>query len=172
MGKKQNFDFRYVEFIRKPQMKAVSGKLNGGKPDVKNIICVALDYFDVIYVKKVDDLRACMISENDIPCEAYQSLGLFRKEEEKNEREVENDPFQVDQEYPFFALMQVTVTPEAYQQAEEGKEFDTDVLEKELNKTVFEAQQFFAAGNQVDGFKLKHRIYHTCTDVCVGKLCG
>lgn len=162
MEEKQ-LDFRYVELIRKPQIKEIDNGLNCGKSDSENIICVALDYFDVIYAKKVPDLKECMISENDIPCEAYQSLSLFREEQGKTKE----DPFQVDQEYPFFALMQVTVTPEVYQKVNEGEEFDQKLQESELNGVVSEVQQIFESNDQE--IKLKYQIYHTINtmDFCI-----
>lgn len=163
MEEKQQLDFRYVELIRKPQIKEVDKETNCGESNSENIICVALDYFDVIYAKKVQNLKECMISENDIPCEAYQSLGLFREEQ----GELKEDPFQVDQEYPFFALMQVTATPEVYQMVKEGEEFDQKSQENELNEVVSEVQQIFESNNQ--GIKLKYQIYHTINtmDFCI-----
>lgn len=162
MEEKQ-LDFRYVELIRKPQIKEIDNDSNCGKSNSENIICVALDYFDVIYAKRVPNLEKCMISENDIPCEAYQSLSLFREEQGK----MEEDPFQVNQEYPFFALMQVTVTPEVYQKVKEGEEFDQKLLEDELNEVVSEVKKIFESNDQV--IKLKYQIYHTINtmDFCI-----
>ncbi|MCM1103238.1 MAG: hypothetical protein NC409_03945 [Clostridium sp.] len=160
-----HYDFRYVEFIRNPELKERDGR----EPDTKNIICIALDYFDVIYVKKVQGLRECMISENDIPCEAYQSLGLFRKEKAGSKENTEGDPFQVNQEYPFFAIMQVTITPEAYLGENDGKAFDLDQAETELHKRVMKAQQTFGQNHKIGNLKLRYKIYHTINtmDFCI-----
>lgn len=165
---KYHYDFRYVEFIRNPQLKKTHVDQSSWKPDAKNIICIALDYFDVIYVKKVHNLRECMVSENDIPCEAYQSLGLFRKEKENSKESQENDPFKVDQKYPFFAIMQVTVTPEAYQE-NDGGSFDVEQLEGELHELVVKVRRHFEENHQIGELRLKHKIYHTVNtmDFCI-----
>lgn len=173
MEEKKRLDFRYVEFIRKPQIKEDDENQDRKKSGAGNIICVALDYFDVIYAKKVTSLEECMVSENDIPCEAYQSLGLFREDDEDTKDDVKADPFRVDQEYPFFAIMQVTVTPEVYQNLE--KDFDIKPLESELRETISETQEAFAADPVANHgeLKLKYQIYHTVNtmDFCIVLSC-
>ena len=115
-NKKDNneYEFQYLEFIRNPIINEEQriSKVN------THIKCVALDYFDYIYVKEVKNFEACMVSENDIPCEAYQSIGLFRKTDE-NDRENES-PFELNTARPILAVLQITLTPESYSYCEKN----------------------------------------------------
>lgn len=159
-SKNQNIaghEFRYIEFIRNP-------KKDIRKTNVEdNIRCIALDYFDIIYTKEVDTLKKCMVSENDIPCEAYQSLGIFR--EKKKNLEEERDPFNVNEEYPFFAVLQVTLTPEAYVGSAQNIHIESM---KELEQAFSKAQwSFVEEGNRP--MKAKYGIYYTVNtmDFCI-----
>ena len=161
-------DFRYVEFIRNPQ----KDRGNIFVPEVK---CIALDYFDLIYSKKVGSFQKCMVMENDIPCEAYQSIGLFRQTlpAEGNQKKKadpfikgEEDPFELSQAVPFLAVLQIFFTPEYYL----NQEID-DVLEGEMDalKAIIERAYGTYAKKTGRGFEAGIAVYHTVStvDFCV-----
>lgn len=96
MNNDAEYEFQHVEFIRNPRIE--------GKSDAKFI---AFDYFNYIYSERVYSLNKCMSSKNSIPCEAHQSIGIFRKLKDTN-------PFGDDQKNPFIGILQVTLMPQYY----------------------------------------------------------
>lgn len=158
MNQKNFNDFRYMEFIRKPQI----GKV------LPEIQCVALDYFDLIYMVQVKNFQECMTMDNNIPCEAYQGIGLFRygNDEEKKQ---ENDPFKLSQDLPFFAVLQVTYTPMHYR-CGYGKDLSKEL--EDLQEVIRRAHADFLekiAREDSSEFAVRTAVYYTVStmDFCV-----
>ena len=163
-SEKQYNEFQYVEFIRNPVVKEIN------EADLKNIKCVALDYFDFIYAKKVDTFAECMVSENNIPCEAYQSIGLFRKN--NNLKSV--DPFELSKNIPFLTILQVTYNPVVHSLITDNLYFNSDYELEELESIIEKAKTDFINNNEENmssknEFIVNYKIYNTvnATDYCV-----
>lgn len=152
----EKYEFRYLEFIRNPQIK---------ESDIdsvfSNIQFIALDYFDFIYTKKVDSFTDCMVAENDIPCEAYQSIGLFRKEK-SDEKDIMDVKYA---EFPFMAIIQITKTPESYQFYND-KDYCMDITE--LERTIEQAAEIFFHDCK-EKKRVECRVYQTVNtmDYCI-----
>lgn len=128
-GKK---DFQYIEYIKGP--KNISSQ-DGKSSQELDLKWMALDYFDYIYVHKVNSLDECMDYENNISCESYQSIGIFRD----IEQDEENQNGQGDN-LPFMAILQVKFLPEVYQSEDENL---VEESKKELEKIIVATKDTF-----------------------------
>lgn len=152
------YEFWYLEFIRNPQLDKA---LNSNNTILANAQFIALDYFDFIYTKQADSLIDCMVSENDIPCEAYQSIGLFRKKDPNNGSALQNI-----ENVPFLAIIQITITPETYKFYENDYKYNDDI--KELEDIISEAEDNFSSKDDTQKI-IKCSVYQTINtmDYCI-----
>ena len=142
--------FAYVEFIRNP-LRENNGSANR---ESGNLQWIAFDYFDYIYIGEAGSFRECMDYQNNIPCEAYQSIGLF-KDKEDDDIEIMRGTL------PFLAVMQVTIMPEVYLKAGQ-QDLHVEVV-TELKKTVEEAEKLFKETHE--SCKLKYKVFYTVNNV-------
>lgn len=158
-------EFQYVEFIRNPVVKKID------EADLQNIKCVALDYFDFIYTKKVDTFAECMVSENNIPCEAYQSIGLFRKSDSLKSV----NPFELNKNIPFLTILQITYNPIVHSIISNNSYYNSDNELNELESLIEKAKTDFINNNEENmsssknEFLVNYKIYNTvnATDYCI-----
>lgn len=145
-------EFKYVEFIRNPRIIRQDDGDTGHE-----LKWMAFDYFDFIDIREnIEKLIDCMDYQNEIPCEAYQSIGIFRDGNAKKQ----ND------QSPFMAVLQVTFLKEAYQ---DDKESNDGQLFYEDEKKKLED----AVGKIVDNFVKEHAqnclfdfgIYYTVNNI-------
>ena len=160
MSINKNSEFVNLQFIRNPAV--------GTHYD--NLKYVAFDYFDYIFVKKVDTFNQCMSTENNFSCEAYQNLSIF-KTDINDSSPYHGSPFEedADKDRPFLSIMQITITPEKFNICD--SEFDNEHLdscEKELNECVDSVISQIDLENGKD-LKLKYRIYKSVNtmDFCI-----
>lgn len=103
-------EFKYVEFIRNPRSKKPDPQSDEDTDrELHGLKWMSFDYFDFIDIKEdIEQLIDCMDYQNEIPCEAYQSIGIFRDKKEEG----------LNDQFPFMAVLQVTFLKEAYQDGE------------------------------------------------------
>ena len=113
-------EFKYVEFIRNPRNNVSKDKKNKWK-------WMAFDYFDFIDIKEdLDQLIDCMDYQNEIPCEAHQSIGIFR--------DGHMSPVKTD--FPFLAVLQVTFLKEAHEWKRNIKDGEKKFYENAKNELM------------------------------------